>query len=233
MPCSFADASGQPLVAHRDPGAVRRGGEQADHQHGQQQNAQSLHGLPRVDVVPVCRGEDARPRVLVAWAWRGHADPSRVDALEADPSRVDAVRRRPVVSDGSASYGVKKRRVGVVVSARGPCRARQAADRRPTHVRRGGEALRRDQRRPLARAGPALAARRDRGGRPAARGAGPRPGRRDRHVEPALRRPRRARGALRLLARHARGSASGPGRTCRSPPATAPGCRSPTTPSTP
>ena len=66
-------------------------------------------------------------------------------------------------------------------------------------------------------------------GRPAAgrRGAGPRG--RHRHLEPAVRRPRRHRGAVRLLPRHARRSASRPARTCPSPRATAPGCPSPTT----
>ena len=104
--------------------------------------------------------------------------------------------------------------------------------RRTADVRRGRPALRRHQRRPLAGPGPALAARRDRGGRPAAGRAGARPRRRHRHVEPAVRRPRRDRRPVRLLARHAAGRQAGPAARCRSPPATAPGCRSPTPPST-
>ena len=58
--------------------------------------------------------------------------------------------------------------------------------------------------------GPALAPRRHRRRRPAARRAGARPGRRHRHLQPALRRPRRPRRAVRLLARDAARRQAGP-----------------------
>ena len=73
--------------------------------------------------------------------------------------RAPPCRDRPVTCTDAR---VRRRRRRPVVSARGPRRARQAADRRPSHVRRGRPALRRHQRRALARPGPPLAPRRDR-----------------------------------------------------------------------
>ena len=149
--------------------------------------------------------------------------------------RLHLVRRVPGVDanllSGAGTAGATAAALPVF-SAGAPRRARQAADRRTSDVRRGRPPLRRHQRRAVDGPGPALAPRGDRGGRPAAGGAGPRPGRRHRYVEPALRRPRRDRRPVRLLARHAAGRQAAPSRTCRSRPATAPSCRSPTRPST-
>ena len=129
--------------------------------------------------------------------------------------------------------GVRVADTPPLLCARDPRRPRQAARRRTADVRRGREAVRRDQRRALPRPGPALAPRRDRGGRPAARRHGARPRRRHRHLQPAVRRPRRARWCRATSRSACSGWASRPGRRCRSPPATARGCPSPTTPSTP
>ena len=128
-------------------------------------------------------------------------------------------RDQPVTGcrDGRPAYAP-------VVSARGPRRARQAADRRTSDVRRGRPALRRHQRRALARPGPALAPATSspRSTRSRASGSSTWP---PAPVRRASRSPTAARSSCRATSRSACSrSASRPGRTCRSPPATAPSC---------
>ena len=87
------------------------------------------------------------------------------------------------------------------------CLPRQAAARRRPDVRRRRQPLRRDQRRPLPRPGPAVASRHRRGLRGRSGPGGPRHRRRDRDEQRAVRRLRRRGRPCRLLARDAaRGS---------------------------